>query len=125
MLYSIQTFPGDLKPPTFPDPDNPELTRGRNELERRGDYIQSLEARYGSTHPNLVLLVKQCLHNAPNRRPSTEQLLTRLQGMRAAVEGEYGGGAVKVDLARVKLTKEVKEKDRRIQQLTQQQVHYS
>ena len=32
------------------------------------------------------------------------------------MEGEYGGGAVKLDLARVRLAKEVKEKDRRIEE---------
>ncbi len=38
------------------------------------------------------------------------------------MEGEYGGGAIRLDLARVRLAKEVKDKDRRIEELTQQQV---
>ena len=66
--------------------------------------------------------MKQCLQNNPRERPSTEQLLTRLQGVRGEVEGEYGGGAIKLDLARVRLAKEVKEKDRMIEELTEQQV---
>ena len=37
------------------------------------------------------------------------------------MEGEYGG-PVKLDMVRVRLAKEVKIKDRRIEQLTQQQV---
>ena len=39
------------------------------------------------------------------------------------MEGEYGY-PVKLDMARVKLVKEVKIKDRRIEELTQQQVYY-
>ena len=85
-------------------------------------YIELLEALIGSVHPALVELVKLCLDNDPQERPSSEQLLTRLQGVRGEVEGEYGGGAVRVDLARVRLAKEAKEKDRRIEELTQQQV---
>ena len=97
-------------------------------MERRGVYIEKLE--YASyNHPALIALVKQCLHNDPRERPSTEALLTGLQGLRAEVEGEYGGGAVRLDLASVRLAKEVKEKDRRLEEkdrrlaeLTQQQV---
>ena len=88
-------------------------------MERRGEYIDLLESR--SSLPALVQLVKQCLHNDPQQRPSTEELLTRLQGMRAEVEGEYGG-PIKLDLVRVRLAKETKEKDRRIQDLTHLQV---
>ena len=61
-----------------------------------------------SLHPALVELVKQCLHNDPNLRPSSEELLTRLQGVRGEVEGEYGG-PVKLDMVRVRLAKQVKE----------------
>ena len=85
-------------------------------------YIELLESQISANHPALVELVKQCLHNNPRERPSTEELLTRLQGVRREVEGQYGGGAVRVDLARVRLAKEAKEKDRRIEELTQQQV---
>ncbi len=66
--------------------------------------------------------MKRCLHNDPQKRPSTEELLTSLHGMREEVEGEYGGGAVKLDLAKVRLAKEMKDKDRKIEELTQNQV---
>ena len=70
-------------------------------------------------------LVKQCLHNVPNLRPRTEELLTRLQGMRVQVEGEYGSShPIRLDMVRVRLAKVVKEKDSRIEELTQQQVLY-
>ena len=90
-------------------------------MQRREEYINFLEAHIGHIHPALVELVKQCLHNAPQQRPSTDELLARLQRMREEVEGEYGG-PVKLDMVRVRLAKEVKIKDRRIEELTQQQV---
>ncbi len=87
-------------------------------------YIELLESLFIANHPTLVELVKQCLQNDPPERPSTEELLTRLQGMRMEVEGEYGGNhPIKLDMVRLRLTKEVKEKDRRLEELTQQQVH--
>jgi DNA-binding protein YbaB len=54
-------------------------------------------------------MVKQCLRNDPHERPKAEELLARLQRMKVEVEGEYGGGVVKVDISRMKLAKEVKE----------------
>ena len=91
-------------------------------MERRGRYIGLLEAMVISHHPALVELVKECLLNAPERRPPTDDLLARLQRMKEEVEGEYGG-SVKLDMAKVRLVKEAKIKDRRIEELTQQQVH--
>ena len=106
---------------TFVNPDNPEDIQARNELERRGEYVGSLEALIRQ-HPDLVQLVKQCLHNVPDRRPSTEQLLTGLQEMKRNIEGECGGGMIKLDLTKAKLAKEVKVKNRRIEDLIQQGV---
>ena len=94
------------------------MIRGRSELERRGRYIELLES---PLHPGLVQLMKQCLHNVPGQRPSTDELLATLQRMKVEVEGEYGG-PVKLDMVRVRLAKEVKLKDRRIGELTQLQV---
>ena len=72
-------------------------------------------------YPDLVQLVKQCLQNIPDQRPSTDELLATLQRMKVEVEGEYGG-PVKLDMVRVRLAKEVKLKDGRIGELTQLQV---
>ena len=80
-----------------------------------------LEAKINIDHPALVELVKECLSNTPDRRPTTDDLLARLQRMREEVEGEYGG-PVKLDMVRVRLAKEVKILNRRIEELTQQQV---
>ena len=121
MYKTFQTFPGELLPSTFPNPDNIREVRGRTELERRGKYIEMLEAEFGRLHLPLVQLVKECLHNVPNERPTTDDLLARLQRMREEVEGEYGG-PVKLDMVRVRLAKEVKILNRRIEELTQQQV---
>ena len=90
-------------------------------MERREQYIDQLESLC-SKHPNLIQLVKQCLNNVPNERPNTDQLLTTLQRMKVEVEGEYGGNPIRLDMGRVRLAKEVKVKDRRIVELTQQQV---
>ena len=102
-------------PATYPNPDNNREVRGRTEVERRGVYINKL-TEISENHPSLVELMKQCLHNDPCERPSTDELLTRLQGMRVEVEGEYGG-PVKLDMVRVRLAKEVKEKDRRLEEM--------
>ena len=107
---------------TFVNPDNPNDIQARSELERRGEYIDFLEALIGQVLPALVDLIKQCLRNGSDQRPSTEQLLTRLQGMRVEVEGEYGSGTIQLDLMKARLSKEVKVKDRRIEELTQQRV---
>ena len=74
-----------------------------------------------SHHPALVELVKECLNNAPDRRPTTDNLLARLQRMREEVEGEYGGIQVKLDLPKMRMARELKQKDRRLEELTQLQ----
>ena len=73
-------------------------------------------------HPVLVQLIKQCLHNAPAERPAIEEVLERLQRMRVEVEGGYGSNLVKLDIHKVLLLKEMKMKDRRIEELTQHRV---
>ena len=79
-----------------------------------------MDSRINSLYPPLVELVKQCLHNAPRERPSTEQLLTRLQGMRVEVEREYGDSSIKLDVVRLRLAKEVKAKDHSMRELQNQ-----
>ena len=120
---SLQKFPGDLLTSTYYNPSNREVILARTEVERRGRYIALLEApaRIGVLYPDLVQLVKQCLQNIPDQRPSTDELLATLQRMKVEVEGEYGG-PMRLDMVRVRLAKEVKLKDRRIGELTQLQV---
>ena len=92
-------------------------------MECREQYIDQLES-FCSKHPNLIQVVKQCLNNVPNERPNTDQLLTTLQAMKMDVEGEYGCNPIRLDMVRVRLAKEVKVKERRIVELTQQQVYW-
>ena len=80
--------------------------------------MDMLESHISPFHPALVELVKQCLHNAPQQRPSTEEVLAVLQGLRA----EYGGISMRLDMEKLRLAKEGKRKDRRLEELTQQQV---
>ena len=115
-------FPGDLLPSTYPNPDNPSELRGRTELERRGKYIEVLGG-VGQQLPALVLLIKACLLNVPGKRPTTEELLTALQKMRSEMEGTQGGGPMNLDImVRVRMAKEMKMKDRQIEELTEQKV---
>ena len=87
-------------------------------MERRGEYISLLEEELGRHYPALVQLVKQCLHNVPDQRPSTDEVLGSLQRMKVEVEGVYGGSLVKLDIGKVLLAKEMKMKDKRIEELT-------
>ena len=115
----LQKFPGNLLPSTFLDAGN---LQARNEVQRREQYIEILEAHIGRYHPALVELVKECLNNDPDQRPTTDDLLARLQRMREEVEMVCGGGVVRLDLSKIHLFKELKMKDRRIEELTQQQI---
>ena len=118
LLSSFQVFPDPLLPSTYVDPQNPNRTLGRSELERRGDYIQQLNGMLGEEHP-LVQLVCQCLHNIPDQRPTADELLQQLEAAKAQVEGPYGQ-IVKVDLERVRVLREKDTQIRRLQQQVQQ-----
>ncbi len=88
--------------------ENEEI-RGRSEVDRRGKYIDELTQKIAN-YPALIELVVNCLHNNPHRRPSTEQLLTRLEGIRAEVEGNSGGSAERLG---VMVANEMRENERR------------
>ena len=122
LLQLSQRFPGDLLPTAFYDAGN---LQARNEVQRREQYIETLEAHIGRYHPALVELVKGCLHNAPEQRPTTDDLLARLQRMREEVEGQYGAIQVKLDLPKMRMARELRQKDRQLEELTQLQVNAS
>ena len=103
---------------TCPDPDNSDHLLARTEVDRRGEYIKLLEEELGRHCLTLVQLVKQCLHNVPDQRPSTDEVLGSLQRMKVEVEGVYDGSLVKLDIDKVLLAKEMKMKDKRIEELT-------
>ena len=111
-MYLVQVFPGELLSPTHPDPNNPDIILARSEFERRRTYTALLERGLvgGCEHP-LFVLVRECLSNAPERRPTTSHLLSTLEGMRTETEG----GLLQLDIARVKTVRTLKAKDKRIE----------
>ena len=125
LLYTLsspspQVFPGSLLPHTYSDPRNPDRLLARSEVERRRNYIQQLHGQLGEEHP-LVQLVHQCLHNTPARRPSAEELLQLLEGMRAQIEGPYGQIVnVNLDMKKVRVLREKDAEIGRLQQQVQQ-----
>ena len=71
--------------------------------------------------------MKDCLHNVPSRRPTAEQLVTSLEGMKGEVEGAYGELATVDAVRQVMTVKALKakgdvlaEKDLEIQHLREQ-----
>ena len=84
-------FPGDLLEPTYTEPENRGRLLGRSEVERRHQYIEQLEDGFlrGEHHP-FVMLVKRCLQNEPQERPTAEEVVTSLGEMKADIEGPYG-----------------------------------
>ena len=103
---------------------------GRSEVDRRGTYFERLERvlhRESVGYP-LVGVVKQCLENIPEERPTAEQLVTALEGMKGAIEGGYGELATVDAVRQVRTMKALKSnsedkvneltaKDEQIQQL--------
>ena len=81
------------------------------EVRRRQVYIEQLETQLGRSQQALIDLVKQCLHNTPGRRPSSEELLGGVHAIGKEIEGLYGGKAAKLfDVGKVLLAKQVKMK---------------
>ena len=128
----MQEFPGDLLEPNYPDPSNRGRLLAYSEVERRGKYFDSLERKLQeSTGYPLVGMVKQCLENVPEERPTAERLVTVLEGMREDIEGPCGKLAT-VDAVRQVMTvralkeksvekvNELTAKDEEIQQLQEQ-----
>ena len=89
VLYFTQVFPGDLLEPTYANPNNPEQLIARSEVERRGRFLDKLEREQHCC----IQLIKDCLHNTPSRRPTAEQLVATLEGLRADIKGPCGAVA--------------------------------
>ncbi len=103
---------------TFVDPHNPGRIIGRSEVERREVYMGTLESQFSSSCPTLVEMVTTCLHNAPQTRPSAEQLLRILESVQDTMEETYAGDLEKtLFIANVLHMKETREKNRRIREL--------
>ncbi|XP_064407483.1 cyclin-dependent kinase-like 2 isoform X4 [Halichondria panicea] len=119
-LFALtQVFPGDLLAPTYSDPNNPDHLLARSEFERRGPYTALLERSLagGREHP-LFGLVRECLANTPERRPTTAELLSSLE----EVEREMDGGLLLLDIGRVKTARTLRAKEKRIEALQREVV---
>ncbi|XP_064407546.1 uncharacterized protein LOC135352311 [Halichondria panicea] len=119
-LFALtQVFPGDLLAPTYSDPNNPDHLLARSEFERRGPYTALLERSLagGREHP-LFGLVRECLANTPERRPTTAELLSSLE----EVGREMDGGLLQLDIARVKTARTLRAKEKRIEALQREVV---
>ena len=100
-------------------------------MDRRGNYFERLERKLQESagYP-LVGVVKQCLENVPDERPTAEQLVTVLEGLKGDIEGSCGKLATVDAVRQVMTAMALKEKSREsveliakeeeIQQLQQQ-----
>ena len=114
--HPLQVFPGDLLSPNYPDPNNPDRLLARSEFERRSVYTSHLKKKLdlmGGREHRLVGVVRECLANNPERRPTTSDLLSSLE----EVGTETEGGLLLHDIARVKTVRSLRAKERRIQEL--------
>ena len=119
MLLVIQTFPGDLLEPTYMDPEDRHRLVARSEVERRRQYIGQLESKLpsGDHHP-IVQLVKRCLHNDPSERPTSEELMTSLEEMKADIEGPYGEVARADAVRQVVTTRALRKRETEVRRKT-------
>ena len=97
-IFAIgEIFPSKLLPPNYTDP-NSGLLVARNELNRRGEYMQHVNEKLHACgqlggdqhledHP-FFLLIQQCLHNFPAKRPGIRGVLRLLEEARAGFEDE-------------------------------------
>ena len=128
----MQEFPGDLLEPTHTDPNNPKQLWARSEVGRRGNYFECLEGmlQRSAGYP-LVGVVKQCMKNNREERPTAEQLVRVLEGLKGDIEGPCGKltimdamKTVETTMALKKMSKEradeLTAKEEEIQQLQQQ-----
>ena len=79
-LFTLtQAFPDKLLAPTYNSPKDGGKLISRTEVERRGPYIDLLKSSHSKEHLPLVTLIKMCLDNVPNRRPTAMQILQRFE----------------------------------------------
>ena len=81
LFTTVQTQVRPLLAPTYPD-EKTRVLHARSEVERRQPFVAEAE-KLLSSNRSLLELIKQCLHNNPDKRPYTGKLLTRLQVMMA------------------------------------------
>ena len=97
VILSVQIFPGELVEPNYTDVNNVERLVPRTEVERRGRFLEPLERE----NHCCLQLIKDCLHNSPSRRPTAEQIVTTLEGMKERIDGPFG------DIAKAEAVRQV------------------
>lgn len=76
---------------TYPDPNNSEIVIARTEVERREAYFKQLEKELPSDEYHLVTqMVRNCLQNAPSRRPNAKQIITEMNRIRGDTQDVSG-----------------------------------
>ena len=89
-LYSlIRQFPRYLLPATYLTDDG--ILVARTEVERRKDYMAKLEKIFPQEH-HFYQLIIQCLHNSPEKRPQSTELLHWLQDIQRLELEDFDGG---------------------------------
>ena len=80
--------------------------------------MEKLEAQLGQSYPYVVQLVRQCLDNAPDQRPSSGKVLFYVRKVKREVDRVNGGGVLKqLDIGKVQVAKEMKTMQYRIQEI--------
>ncbi len=80
--------------------------------------MKKLENLLLESHPVLVEIVINCLHNTPQTRPTAEQLLETLTPVQDAMENIHGGNLGRsLNITNMLHMKETKEKNRRIEEI--------
>ena len=81
LFVGIQISPNPILPPNDYDPEGDgDLVHGRNEIQRRKEYFIHLYENLGESH-SLVILIKNCLSNAPKRRPKVHEVISKLNAI--------------------------------------------
>lgn len=79
----MQEFPENLLEPNYRSPKS-RRSLHHSEVKRRGEYIQHVE-RALPNHP-LLGIVRACLQDDPELRPTARDLLCTLEGMKTLTE---------------------------------------
>ena len=90
-IFTIgETFPCDLQEPNYFDEETGVLV-ARTELQRRSEYMQHVRVQLRACDQlredqPLILLIQQCLHNLPAKRPSIREVLRLLGEAKADIK---------------------------------------
>ena len=105
-----QTFPKPLSA-TYIDPRR--MIVARTELQRRGNYMQQIHNKFREDHP-LIQMIKRCLKNLPEDRPTIHGVVQFLEQARAEIDdGEY-------DMSKLALVQALSQRTGELQFLYQQ-----